>query len=60
MTELTKAEKDNVANWLDANVWDCDELSKVDDSGNHIVRLTPKDLYELVKDCFEADRGRDE
>jgi len=49
-----RLKKDKVANWLDANVWDGDELSKVEDSGNHITRLTPMDLYELVTDCFEA------
>lgn len=54
MKDLTKAEKDKVANWLDANVWDGDELSKVEDSGNHIARLSPRDLFELVTDCFEA------
>ena len=54
MKDLTKADKDKVANWLDANVWDGDELSRVDNSGNHFTRLTPMNLYELVVDCFEA------
>lgn len=46
------SEQNHIADWLDANVWDGDEVSKNKDS-KHIANFGPHELYELVVELIE-------
>jgi len=46
--------KDKIAKWLDANVWDGDEVSEhKTSSGSHVAMFNPSELYELVVELIE-------
>ena len=53
--EIPKPEKpDFIADWLDANVWDGENVSISEFYNSlHKAHFSPRSLYELFTECFE-------